>query len=121
MSIAVFRRMPTAARRPCQHAGCPELTDAQYCVIHAEAARQQKECWRGSSPEGGFTQRGNGYVPPTVASIPVCRISEVGSVTAVDDVDHIAPFKGLDDPLRLDAKNLQSLCRPHHNVKTSTQ
>lgn len=45
---------------------------------------------------------------------------EVGyyGVTAADDVDHIIRFEGLDDPLRLDPRSLQSLCRPHHNEKT---
>ena len=35
------------------------------------------------------------------------------------EVDHIVPFKGKDDPLRLDETNLQSLCRPCHATKTA--
>jgi 5-methylcytosine-specific restriction endonuclease McrA len=34
-------------------------------------------------------------------------------------VDHIVPFHGLDDPLRLDENNLQTLCHTHHQQKTA--
>lgn len=34
-------------------------------------------------------------------------------------VDHIVPFKSIDDPLRLDARNLQSLCISCHAFKTA--
>ena len=34
------------------------------------------------------------------------------------EVDHIIPFKGTDDPLRLDMDNLRTRCRPCHAVKT---
>lgn len=36
-------------------------------------------------------------------------------------VDHIIPFKGIDDPLRLDSSNLQSLCIKCNNRKTSRE
>jgi len=50
---------------------------------------------------------------------PICKhCEEAGRVTAAQDVDHRTPFQGLDDPLRLDWNNLQSLCRHHHNIKT---
>jgi len=51
---------------------------------------------------------------------PLCvHCTEEGRTTAAQDVDHIKPFKGKDDPLRLDWDNLQGLCRKHHNRKTS--
>jgi 5-methylcytosine-specific restriction enzyme A len=44
-----------------------------------------------------------------------------GRVTAAQCVDHIVPFNGLADPLRLDWANLQSLCKPCHSRKTSRE
>ncbi|MGE4190746.1 MAG: HNH endonuclease signature motif containing protein [Thermoanaerobaculia bacterium] len=35
------------------------------------------------------------------------------------EVDHIIPFKGLSDPLRLKWKNLRHRCRPCHARKTA--
>ena len=35
-------------------------------------------------------------------------------------VDHIIPHRG-DNKLRMDPKNLQSLCKPHHSRKTATE
>lgn len=52
---------------------------------------------------------------------PVCRrCLEEGKVNDQDlCVDHITPFKGKSDPLRLDPANLQTLCRSHHSIKTN--
>jgi 5-methylcytosine-specific restriction protein A len=44
-----------------------------------------------------------------------------GRTTIAQEVDHIVPFKGKNDPLRLDTKNLQSLCIDHHRRKTRQQ
>lgn len=53
---------------------------------------------------------------------PLCRLcAEAGRVTAATDVDHIEPFAGLDDPLRLDRRNLRPLCRPCHMARTARQ
>jgi 5-methylcytosine-specific restriction endonuclease McrA len=53
---------------------------------------------------------------------PLCiKCLKQDRVTAANDVDHIVPFKGLNDPLRLDPSNLQSLCRPHHRLKSARQ
>jgi 5-methylcytosine-specific restriction endonuclease McrA len=46
---------------------------------------------------------------------PVC---EVCNDAIADDVDHIAPFNGVDDPKRTEWQNLQSICRACHNGKT---
>lgn len=35
------------------------------------------------------------------------------------EVDHVIPFVGLADPLRLDPENLRTRCRPHHAAKTA--
>ena len=43
------------------------------------------------------------------------------TVTTATEIDHIKPFNGLNDPLRLDPSNLQSLCRSCHATKTHTE
>lgn len=47
---------------------------------------------------------------------PVC---EMCCDAAADDVDHIRPFNGVNDPKRTEWANLQSLCRKCHNIKTT--
>jgi hypothetical protein len=57
-----------------------------------------------------------------LASEPLCRICEaVGRVTAATEVDHIEPFQGIEDPLRLAVANLRPLCRPCHLARTARQ
>lgn len=56
------------------------------------------------------------------AKNPLCESClRKGYVEPMFDVDHIQPFRGLDDPLRLDPDNLQSLCRKCHTRKTAKQ
>ena len=47
---------------------------------------------------------------------PICQWP--GCTQPMQDVDHIIPIEHRPD-LRLDATNLQSLCRSHHGVKTA--
>ena len=49
---------------------------------------------------------------------PLCAHCEAkGKTTAATDVDHIKPFQGINDPLRLATSNLQSLCTKCHYDK----
>lgn len=51
---------------------------------------------------------------------PLCEhCQRQGLTVPVHEVDHILPFNGPGDPLRLDRSNLQSLCRPCHAKKTA--
>lgn len=57
-----------------------------------------------------------------LAAEPLCRMCQAeGRVTAAIEVDHIHAFHGLDDPGRLDPKNLRPLCRPCHMGRTGRQ
>jgi len=42
-----------------------------------------------------------------------------GTVTLATECDHVIPFRGLSDPLRLDPKNFQPLCGDCHRKKTA--
>lgn len=51
---------------------------------------------------------------------PLCEHCEKsGRVESATEVDHIIPFEGINDPVRLDWDNLQSLCHTCHQRKTA--
>jgi 5-methylcytosine-specific restriction protein A len=57
-----------------------------------------------------------------LAENPLCEhCAAQGRVTAAAEVDHIKPFHAVEDPLRLDWSNLQSLCKTHHSQKTASE
>lgn len=57
-----------------------------------------------------------------LASEPFCRMCATkGRSTPATDVDHIQPFRGIDDPRRLNPTNLRPLCRPCHAARTIAQ
>lgn len=78
---------------------------------------------------GGLTRQQRGYGQDwqrlraaVLRDEPLCRMcGEMGHVTAATEVDHIRPFQGLADPLRLDRTNLRPLCTPCHRQVTSAQ
>jgi 5-methylcytosine-specific restriction protein A len=50
---------------------------------------------------------------------PLCvRCESRGIIRLATTVDHIKPFRGLNDPRRLDPANLASLCFACHTEKT---
>jgi 5-methylcytosine-specific restriction protein A len=52
----------------------------------------------------------------------LCRMCATnGYVRLAKQVDHIIPFVGLHDPLRLDKNNLQPLCVACHDRKTANR
>lgn len=51
----------------------------------------------------------------------VCRLQTKCNGAPSVEVDHIVPFQGVDDPLRLDDDNLQGVCGPCHRHKSVTQ
>lgn len=97
-----------------------------YCESHTDACKQQSraiERWRGSAASRGYD-----YAWQKVRKQALERDNHLcveclkhDRITPATDVDHIVPFEGLDDPLRLDLDNLQSLCRSCHNIKTPAQ
>lgn len=56
-----------------------------------------------------------------LAAHPWCADCEKGArLVLAMEVDHIVPHTG-DPGLFFDATNLQSLCKPHHSLKTSEE
>lgn len=57
-----------------------------------------------------------------LAREPYCRTCrDAGRMTTATEVDHIERFQGLDDPKRLDPRNLRPLCTPCHRARTARQ
>ena len=107
--------MPQSAPRPCAVPGCPVLVGGGHtrCTLHAytrasRTARGYDEDWQ--RLRESFMRH-----PDNV----LCRSClDRNVITLAVDVDHIIPFRSRDDPRRLDRKNLQSLCKRCHSLKT---
>jgi 5-methylcytosine-specific restriction endonuclease McrA len=77
---------------------------------------------RGTRQERGYDARWLGLRAAHLREHPLCVDCErEGRMVAADQVDHVEPFDGPDDPRRLDADNLQSLCASHHARKTARE
>jgi len=93
----------------------------------ANAARSLYEIKFGSrrspEPRENANRRGYDYQWCKISKMkrqknPVC---EICNDAPADDVDHIVPFRVVNDPLRTEWSNLQSVCRACHNAKTAAQ
>lgn len=70
--------------------------------------------WRPSAVDRGYDEKWRRLRIAYIKRHPHCAVC--GAASAL--VDHIQPFKGPGDPLRLSWKNIQALCRPCHAIKT---
>ena len=77
--------------------------------------KREKEQFRGSKQSRGYGGEWERISRMKRAECPVC---EVCNDAAADDVDHVIPFNGVNDPLRTEWQNLRSICRRCHNDKT---
>lgn len=119
--------MPTRARKPCAHGGCRALVrGSTYCSAHAQlhtrARSRADRAQRGTTSELGYDRIWQKVRAQHIAWSPLCVMCKArGWAVRAKDVDHIIPFEGRTDPLRLDPDNLQSLCRACHNAKTGRE
>jgi 5-methylcytosine-specific restriction protein A len=110
--------MPSAPLRPCSSPGCGVLVAKGKCPTHART----QELYRGSRHERGYSNDWLRLRAWYMAEHVLCAQCErEGRTTIATEVDHIVPFKGKNDPLRLQVENLQSLCalchgRKHHRI-----
>lgn len=79
---------------------------------------------RGTANQRGYDAQWRRLAALHRVAHPLCEhCLRVGVVNAGGSrrliVDHVIPFQGFDDPLRLDPRNLQSLCHKHHQQKTA--
>jgi 5-methylcytosine-specific restriction protein A len=100
---------------------CPALVDRsrRFCPAHA----RQEERRRGTAPSRGYNYEWNQLSRRFRERFPLCGMkadgtsdtehsicAREGRVTAAECVQHLTPFRGLSDPLRLDESNLMSSC-----------
>lgn len=101
------------ALKSCRDPNCAGLVSngGRYCQQHK---------WNGSRHARGYD---NDWVNirNRFMSKPenqLCRMClRHGKYVMATDCDHIIPFQGLSDPLRLDVSNLQPLCKACNGAK----
>jgi 5-methylcytosine-specific restriction protein A len=110
--------MPTRAKRPCPRKMCKGLWDGKTCTVCSHKPRRwnwgdDKE--RGTAAERGYDRDWFRLRARKIKTSPIC---ERCGVEPTEQVHHIKPFKGKDDPLRLAWSNLESLCGWCHGRET---
>ena len=117
--------MPNKPRRLCTRNGCYGIYDPNTNECN-KCGPRPKTNWRPDSERGTRHQRG--YDEPwlklaayrLIHDQKLCQeCDRQGHTTEATEVHHIIPFNGLDDPLRLDFSNLESLCVGCHRKKTA--
>jgi 5-methylcytosine-specific restriction protein A len=105
---------------PCSPS-CPvRVKRGQRC----QRGAQQRERYKGTRHERGYD---NAWVKLRARFLSIsahqfcCVCERKGHLVPTDEVDHIIPFNGKDDPLRLEWTNLQGLCSRCHDDKHRAQ
>lgn len=118
--------MPWKPLRPCNHPGCPSLSDQAYCEQHrkevkGENNRRYDTDRRDKGMRAFYTSTAWRHLRELkLKQMPMCEeCYRQGRISKAVIVDHIKPAReSLSDRLNID--NLQSLCRSCHNKKTAT-
>lgn len=108
--------MPMAPLRYCSQPGCSTRVTKGRCAAH----RQQHERYRGSRIARGYDAQWlklRAWFIRQPENVLCCLCREQGKTRLTEEVDHIKPFHGLHDPLRLAVSNLQGLCGACHRRK----
>ena len=108
--------MPTAPLRPCAEAGCSALVVKGRCPTHTQVQEARRGSRIARGYDAAYLKLRAWFVQQPENQLCVMCTKE-GRVTLMAEVDHVRPFRGLQDPLRLDPKNLQGLCIYHHRQK----
>lgn len=106
--------MPKSPPTICTEPGCPNhATEGGRCPAH------KRKAWRTtttSSAARGYGERWRRIRAMKLRNHPVCEVCRLAPATQVDHIK--AKAHGGDD---YDPDNLQSICRPCHQAKTSTE
>ena len=110
--------MPSRPQRLCPK--CKRPWSGGKCGRCGHETRQtwEDDKRRGSRIDRGYDEAWIKLRAKKIATDPWCEEHlEQGELVPAEEVHHIMPFDGLDDPLRLDWDNLRSLCKPCHKAK----
>ncbi|TWU67291.1 HNH endonuclease [Crateriforma conspicua] len=75
---------------------------------------------RPSAARRGYGRRWQRIRQRKLKANPLCQhcLADGRGPVPANEVDHIIPSQGIDDPNHWDEDNLQSLCKPCHSRKT---
>ena len=106
--------MPRKPQRPCQHPGCPKLTNTLYCPEHQ---RQEDYHYNHFQREPETNKRyGRAWKrirDRFIKAHPLCEeCKKAGKLTPAEEVHHVLPLScgGTND-----VHNLMSLCKECHS------
>jgi 5-methylcytosine-specific restriction protein A len=91
------------------------------CEKHKQKTSSDYNKFRGSASKNGYDRT---WEKIRLIALKrdqyICQecLEKGDRIVPANHVDHAIPFKGKDDPLRLDLSNLRSLCQPCHSRKT---
>lgn len=106
--------MPMKPKKPCNHPGCPNLTDGYYCEEHQVLHRGDRE----SSGKRGYNSKWQKARKLYLTAHPLCeKCYKEKKLVAATVVDHIIPHRG-DPVLFWNQNNWQALCKSCHDKKT---
>ena len=108
---------PMAPRSPCLHPGCPALVsrgDKGRCPTHRKAYDQAIYRERGSAATRGYGPRWLRFRQMFLAEFPLCANCGRGA----EEVHHLIPVSGPDDPTFFDPSHVVALCKPCHSAET---
>lgn len=116
--------MPKRANRPCNAPSCAGYAvENGYCKKHQGKVKQKQKHYdkaRGTAWAAGYDSDWQKARDLHLNGEPLCRhCDKRGYIVPATEVDHIIPFKGKDDPKRLEPSNFQSLCHSCHVTKTN--
>jgi len=106
--------MPRKPLKPCNHPGCPELTENRFCVKHKNIHERK------SANARGYDSRWRKARKRFLKANPLCvECLKADKLVEAAVVDHIIPHRG-DKKIFWDESNWQALCKSCHDRKTMT-
>jgi 5-methylcytosine-specific restriction protein A len=109
--------MPNKPLKPCNKAGCHELTRESYCEQHKKEKHQYDKN-RGTAAQRGYGAKWRKARKYYLSANPLCvKCREEDKLSVATVVDHITPHKG-DKGLFWDQNNWAALCASCHSRKT---
>lgn len=114
--------MPRKPKRPCSYAGCPKLTDGQYCEEHQKLIDRQYNRYGRDELSRNFykTREWRAVRRRHLSVFPLCEeCLKRGKVIRGEIVDHIRPIKQGGE--KFSESNLQTLCWSCHSKKSAEE
>lgn len=109
---------PMAPKSPCLFPGCRNLVsrgEKGRCPEHRKAYNRRANEERGSASTRGYDARWSRFRVMYLAEHPLCAC---GCGRGAEEIHHIVPVKGPDDPLFYQESNLVGLTKECHSRET---